>query len=597
MAVWPFRRKERKTLTAASVDLVQTGAAPWRARRSEDPWQREAWRQYDICGELRFAVQWISNAVSQADLYAAEYDPSTGITGDPTDNEAVQAVVASIFGGPERRPQAQSTLCTNWQIAGEAFILIRPRGAGLPDEWLIFSSTEISEVGGGGFTYLDPVDGRKVNVQPRDKLIRLWNPHPSRQVYADSAVRAAMPTLREIELTSMNIAARQVSRIALNGVWFLPEELDFAQNDTDPPGPTGLMELLAKAGEAAMRDVGQPSSQMPIIVPVPSDMLDLIGEPVRIDSDIPEEMIQLRQDAIRRLATSLDMPAEIVMGMGDSNHWNAWQIEEATYKIHVAPFLDRLGSALTEHFLHPMLRLMGVANPERYVLAFDTTEIISRPNRTDELQSLWDKRLISDDFMRAEAGVPDSAAPDDDERARRLLESLVVVSPDLLQDSNVQDVLGIELEEAPDPEPAPVPPQLDPAQMDPANVRNLPVRPDQSEEVDSSLVAAAELAIFDALSRAGARMLTREHRGRFQSTPKHELYMVIPTVVNGFDTDRLLADSFAFIEPVAAAHGIDAGELRQELSEYASELIVKKRQFSRDTLRFSLNGRFRGNRG
>lgn len=586
MALWPFRRREPASLTAAAVNLVESGPEPYRARKSEDPWQKEAWRQYDICGELRFAVQWISNAISLADMYAAEIDPATGLAGERTDNAQVQAVVDAVFGGTARRPQAQSTIATNWQIAGEAFMLIRPRGAGLSDEWLIMSSTEIEEKGGAGFEYIDPVTGKRVPVRPRDKLIRLWNPHPSRQVHADSAVRSALPVLREIERTSQNIAARLVSRIAMNGVWFYPEELDYTRGDDDPEGPDGLADLFARAGEAAMRDVGQPSSQIPVMVPVSSDLLELIKEPVRFDSDVPAEILELREAAIKRLAACLDMPGEIMTGMGESNHWNAWQIEEAAYKIHVAPVLDRLSSALTSEYLHPILAKMGVPDPERYVIAFSTAEIISRPNRTDELMSLWDKRLISDDYMRAEAGVPDTAKPDDDEAARRLLEGLVGGAPTLLADPSVQDALGIDLEVVPEgavPVEAVTDPDTPPAPV----VRALPVQ-QEPDDVDPALVAAAELAVFDALSRAGARMLTREHRGRFQSTPKHELYRVIPTVLSNTQSHALMADSFAFIDPVADAHGLDTEMLRTYLRTYTAGLVLDKREHRRADLVTSL---------
>ena len=37
-------------------------------------WQKEAWRFYDICGELRFAANWIANALSRATLLPAKRD-------------------------------------------------------------------------------------------------------------------------------------------------------------------------------------------------------------------------------------------------------------------------------------------------------------------------------------------------------------------------------------------------------------------------------------------------------------------------------------------------------------------------------------------
>lgn len=574
--VWPFRRRARdeKTITAAAVDLVERGPAAYAARQGEDSWQKEAWRQYDVCGELRYATQWISNAISLADLFAAEVDPATGLVGDATDDARVQAVVASIFGGMERRPQAQSTIATNWQVAGEAFVLIRSgRGAGTADEWLVMSSSEVTQAG-GSWKYIDPVTGLWQLVTGRDKLIRLWNPHPSRQVHADSSVRSALPILNEIERTSQNIAARLVSRIASNGVWLLPQEIDFPRKDDDPPGPQGFMEYLARAGEAAMQDVGQASSQMPLIGTLPAELLDSIKDPISFATELSAEVLDLRTSALRRLATSLDMPAEIMLGMGESNHWSAWQIEEAAYKIHVAPVLDRIASALTEQYLQPILTTMGI-EANRYILSYDTTEIISRPNRTEELVTLYDKRLISDDYLRAEAGVPDSAKPSEEERVRRLLEDLVAGAPTLLADSSVQDALGVELEVVP-PGAVPVDEVIE-GSTAPDNVRALPERAPQAEEddePDATLVAAAELAVFDALSRVGKRMLTREYRGQFQQTPAHELYYTLPVDRPSLArAEELLEGSFAFTDPVAEAAGFDPQAFRMKLTAYTATLI------------------------
>jgi len=582
MALWPFSRKSDDTLTAASVNIMEEGPAVYRARSGEDSWQKETWRHYDICGELRYATNWISNAISLADMHAAEMDPQTGLVTGPTDNPQVQAAASLVLGGSDKRPQAQATIATNWQIAGECFIIVRPQ-RGLPDEWIILSSTEVSERS-GTFTYSDPFTGKKITLTSRDKLIRHWNPHPSRQAHADSAVRAALPVLMEIERTSQNIAARLVSRLASNGVWLLPQEIDFPKSDTDPSGPAGVMQWLARAGEAAMSDVGQASSQMPLVMQIPGELIPSSTTKVDFASELSAEVLSLRESAIKRLALSLDMPMEIMTGMGDSNHWSAWQVEEAAYKIHVAPILDRLSESLTTQYLRPVLAQMGVANPERYILAFDTTEIISRPNRTEELLTLYDKRLISDDFMRGEAGIPDSATPTEEERTRRLLEELVRTDTALISDPAVRDCMEIDCDitqtgaggEA----------TTDPASAE-DNVRALPSRPaqqEESDEPDAGLVAAAELAVFDALSRAGARMLTREFRGQYSDTPKHELYRTLPVTVSEEMSQKLLAESFAFTDTVADAAGMDRHRLRYGLRAYTDDLLLRKEPHRRSEL-------------
>lgn len=594
-----FRRRPApapvQTFAAAELAQPDSPSAPLtKTRTSDDAWQRDAWYQYDICGELRFATDWMGNAVSLADLYIAETDPTTGLTTERAADPRVQAVGAQILGGASRRPQLQKTSTLNWLVAGEAWILVRPaERRGAPDQWLILSSREVRQQS-GKHTYIDPDTGRTVAVTPDNRFIRLWNPHPARQTNADSAVRAAMPTLREIERTSQSIAARLVSRIASNGVWLLPNEIDFPAGDDDPGGAAGVMAWLARAGEAAMADVGQASSQMPLVMTVPGELLANIQGPLQFASDMPEEILELRAAAIRRLATAMDMPAEIMLGMGDSNHWSAWQIEESAYKLHIEPMLDRLAEALTRYYLWPVLEAMRVTDWERYVVAFDTSELVTRPNRLDELNTLHDKDLISDEYLRAEAGVPEGARPDAAERTRRILERLVTADPALINDPAVRDCLDVSCEIGDAPTVGGSPTQA-PGPGDPTSsgAREIPARAPQTDEggtagTPPALVAAAELAVFDALSRAGARMLTREYRGQFAGTPKHELYRVLPVDVDAAEAERLLADSFTFIDGLAEAHGLVPERLRAYLGAYTANLLIRRHEHRRGFLAVGL---------
>jgi hypothetical protein len=97
------------------------------------------------------------------------------------------------------------------------------------------------------------------------------------------------------------------------------------------------------------------------------------------------------------------------------------------------------------------------------------------------------------------------------------------------------------------------------------NVRALPVRQEQPPEPDAGLVAAAELVVFDALSRAGGRLLTPTYRGQFKSTPRHELHTVINT---GPDLDKLMEGSFQFAGNVADAFGREPDLFRRQLQAY-----------------------------
>jgi hypothetical protein len=593
----PFRKETPaptpppKAVIASAVNVSKEGARAYHARKGNDQWQREAWYQYDICGELRYAVTWIANAISMATMYVAETDPETGLVTDATENSTVQAIGNSILGGPAHRAQHQATIALNWQIAGEVFLLIRPSRGAEPDEWLVLSSSEISEQS-GRFKYEDPDTGALIELNTAsDMLIRVWSPHPKKRSHADSAVRASLPTLKEIEKTSQNIAARLDSRLVGSGVWLMPQEVDFPTRSDGSPGVVGFVDEMIDAASMSLSNPGQASAQVPMVVQIPGEHIAAAKDGhIDFSTELSAEILELRTAAIRRLALSLDMPSEIMLGMGESNHWSAWQIEESAYKVHVAPLLDRLGDAITTTYLKPALEAAGVQNPDQYVIAFDTTEIISRPNRFDELKTLHDDVLISDDYFRSESGIPDDAIPADDERNRRLFEQLVKAAPTILVDfPQIAEAIGLNpVQAAQEVSTGPVASQ---PELEAPTSNTVPQRAQDNADgsVQASaaplnhLTSAAELLVFDALSRAGGRLLTRSYRGQFQSTPKHELHTAIP--FTEADLPRLLEGSFQFADNVASGFGIDHVRFGKIVSEYVSHVLVNRMSHDKSVLR------------
>ncbi|MGS2588091.1 hypothetical protein [Streptomyces hebeiensis] len=594
------RGTKPRVVLAAAVPVTGPDARDaWSARQGDTAWQREAWYHYDACGELRSAVTWIANAVSRAELYAAEVDPATGMPTGPTDNAQARAAVNAALGGPARRAQLQYTMAVNWQIPGEVFVLVRPgaparRGEAGPDEWVTLSGTEV-DYSGARWSYKDPMTGVKKDLAPDDLLMRVWSPHPRIQYHADSAVRPALPVLREIEKASQNIAARLDSRLAGNGVLFMPEEVDFPEQESGATGAEGFMEYLASIMAKSMQAPGTAAAQVPITATLPGELVEKIKH-LDLSTAFDASVVALRGDGIRRLAESLDMPNEVATGStGDANHWGAWQVEESTYKIYIEPLLDRIADALTQHWFQPTLTRMGVAAPETYRLAWNTSEIINRPNRTEDLKWLHDHELISDDAMRAEVGVSADDRPDDDEVQLRRLVRAVSAAPTLAADPAVAErVFGFELSAGPG--------QIDGGQGQPEESaapergpRALPAtQNDQPPALASSaapavpdgLVAAAELVVFDALSRAGGRLLKAPLRGKFGHVPKHELYRSIP--FEGSDIPRLLEGSFQFVGHVASAFAMDAGDLEKDVRDYTTILLCEQGPHDRERLRRAL---------
>ena len=581
-----------KAIVAAAMPMSGPGVTRvnrGRGYTTTEQWQQEAWYYFDAVGELRGPYVWIANAVSQADVHATELDPDTGKPTGPTEDPMATAVAAMALGGAARRAGLLRLLALCWQVPGEAWIIVRPaKRAGDPDTWLVLSGNKV-KAKGESWQYTDPFTGEMVTLTTNDRLLRVWCPHPNDQAKADSSARPAIPVCREIEKASQSIAARLDSRLAMNGVWVVPEEIDFPKGEHETVG-AAIMDLFLSVAEQGISNPGQAAAAVPIVLTVPGEQ---ISNAVWQDfaSAFDAAVVELRQDAIRRLAATLDMPKDVAEGtQGESNHWSAWQVEESTYKIYIEPLLKAIGDAVTELWFRPALIAMGMP-PERadmFELGWDTTAIVARPDDTENLRDLHDRLLISDDYMRDENGIPEDAKPDEEEYTKRLLERIVVGAPTLLSDPNVARAMGLEITVAPAATGATgdvqggelVAPEAAPDQNALPGTQG---QEPQAEDVPEGLVAAAELIVYDALARAGGRLLTNQNRGQFKSTDRHELYQVIDYDLKHFG--RLTEGSFQFVDRVAESFGRESGWFAGRVIGYVQALLTTKQPHSREALR------------
>ena len=171
-----------KAIVAAAMPMNGPGVARvhrGRAHKSQEQWQREAWYFWDSVGELRSPTTWIANAVSQAGIHATTLDADTGEPTGPSENQASQTLAAQALGGAVQRAGLLRVLALCWQVVGEAWLIIRPR-AGKSDQWLALSGNKVTAKG-ESWQYTDPFTGETVVLGARDRLIRIWCPHPDDQ--------------------------------------------------------------------------------------------------------------------------------------------------------------------------------------------------------------------------------------------------------------------------------------------------------------------------------------------------------------------------------------------------------------------------------
>lgn len=591
----PRSREARKALAAATATVPLTPGSAWSSwKYGNRDWQTEAWRLYDLIGELRFLAGWIGDSVSQARLYVAEINTSGEEAGEVTDAE-IARIGAEPLGTGSQRDDNLRLAGIGLAVCGETWIVGEGGATSDPENWFVLSPGQIKRMGskievsrpmqvGGGVLELK---------EGADLLMRAWRPHPNAIEQSDSPTRSALPPLREIELLTKREFAELESRLTGAGLMPFPEGLDFPRGEGDPEGMTGFMALMQRAAAANIQDQSRASAQVPIMFTVPDHMMEHIDkiQPITFWSELSEQIPLLKDKAIQRVAAAFEIPAELLTGLADANHWTAWAVGEEGIK-RIKPYLATIADTLTRGFLRPALERAGVADPERYAYAFDVAPLAVRPNRLTESLELWDRFLLSDEEAVKSGAFTVKQMPEQRERLRMILERAFAADPvALLSDPGVREVLGIpglapELDEAPALPAAPPPPPPAEQNAPPASAPDGPS--DEQAAADRMRFQLIRQAALRALALAGGRMTTpAERRGKWIDIERHNLHSRVGPVVPD-RADKLLEGAWSSVPDVATSMGVPAGDLQTFLHGYCVELLTRGLGHSDDLLQYGL---------
>lgn len=417
-----------RALTAAAT-RIETRVTSRSFIPSSESWQNEVWDYYDTLGEFRYGVDWKARMMSRVRLYAARIDP---IQDEPIrlDDDSLAVQLVSRLGGAVDQPSLLADLSTQLDVPGEGFVIAENRNGF--EEWQVRSRDEVRKRSG----VVEVVDENTLsNTQdwralgPDHFVMRVFHPHKRWHYMADSASRAARNTMRELELVNRHILAQYLSRLASAGIIIFPEEITFPVREefADQPDPF-MAEWIEIAAEAISKP-GTASGIVPIPMKLPGELVDRVRF-VDLTLQIDERIIEKRESAIRRLATQINIPAEILTGMGAVNHWGAWQLEEGAVKTAIAPDAEEICAAFTKQYLRPRLAASG-EDPSDMVVWYDLSEITIRPDRSEKAIQLYDRLELSGEAVRREGGFDESDKPETSELTEQAWKILLRIAPEL----------------------------------------------------------------------------------------------------------------------------------------------------------------------
>lgn len=475
----PYTAVRSLTASARRVNLDDPNAVEMLARvRNGNVWQSEAWEYYDAIGEIKYAFTLVANVMSRVRLYPARIDDPADApaalspkTDDETELRVVEALnrLKSSFGG---QPALMRDAALNLCVTGECNLVQTPATSFpiSPESWDIRSVDELSVANGRvSVQTTRNAKGDEIQVLPKNAFVaRIWRQHPRFSSEADSSLRGMLDLCAELLLLNRTFRATERSRLN-SGMMYLPDGLSVAAspdpNDIDLDGDDSVdpallagstssatadedefEEALIEAMTAPIQDEDSAAAVVPLIIRGPAELADKIKQ-FKFERSFDPALAERSDRVLERIMQGLDVPKDIVTGLSNVKYANALQIDESLYKAHIEPLALLICDALTYVYLRPLLRAMGVPEPEidRYVIWYDPSEVTTRPNRAEDADAGYDRYIVSEAAWRRSHGFTDDDEPTAEELAERLViergsitpefteAMLQVIAPDVMQ--------------------------------------------------------------------------------------------------------------------------------------------------------------------
>lgn len=425
----PTTINRTSSLTAAAQVMDPRIRRPY----NNEEWQIELWNFYRDLGEFNFGVTWFAEGMSRIRLTAARMQPGGDEPEIITEGPIADAV-SRLGNGIGGQAMMMRNLAIQLSVPGDCYLVGQHDPTNLERlTWTVKSLEEIrvSNVRNNE-SWEVRVDENIWEPLSRDSLvIRIWQPDPQFGWKAMSHARSALNTMRTLDLLNRRVTAQILSRLASNGFLVYPEEVTFPVRDEFKDAPDPFIAELVDIASKAVENPGSPASAIPLPLRVPAEYIEKFTH-LTFANELDEKITEYREYETRRLATSLRLPGEIILGRGDTNHWGMWQLEEESIKLYFSTTAELICDAFTKGFLQPTLRAMiaretdlGVDDIDDIIIWYDTSELSVRPDKSSDAVTLYKMGEMSPSALRREVGFDEGDAPDRDDLEEMIMKRVI----------------------------------------------------------------------------------------------------------------------------------------------------------------------------
>jgi hypothetical protein len=367
-----FRRDPEPLVAVARA--VDPGARIELGSTAPDTWQAAAWRYWHDLGEIHYPTSQVARLVSRLQWTTEpEVDLQDAFT--PPSLEEVARLVA-----------------LNLQVAGDGWLIrteFDKNGRRLDEaRWEVLSVTTAK---------------LKERTDRAEVSVRFWNPDPEDPSRADSAVRPALGPASELATLQAMSRAQSFSRIATAGLLLRPATKKPMLDDAGNPVDFG--EMLAEAMTAAIADETSAAAVVPIDLELPVDEIEHWTHLV-FERPYDNRVEQKMERAITRIALALDIWPELLLGVADVNHWNAWFLAEDTWQGHLAPVAEQVAGTLEA--------ALAEVDVETQITP-DPSELLAHRSSVRDALDAAEIGAVGLAYVRDVIGAEDEDAPTEDE--------------------------------------------------------------------------------------------------------------------------------------------------------------------------------------
>lgn len=378
------------------------------------PWQYEAWNFRRTLGEYNQAIDWEARAMSRIRLGAAEIVPGAD---EPKMLEEGPAayLMQNFCGGPPGHSQFLRAMTPQLAVPGEGWLIAERDNPTIPlnaADWGVYSTECVQSVGDRFRVRVGP--GKWRDLLPDSLPMRIYDPDPQYPWLATSNSEAAIPIMRRIFLIDSRIIAMMVSRLVMNGLMLIPQEGTFSVPAQYQQAPDPFVAMLIDIASKNIANPGNASAGIPIPVRFTADLIDK-WKILKADDPLDEWLLKERTDELGRLGDTLHISRErITGGMGEQNHWNAWQVSEEEVRLLFSTTAETICGGITKAYLVPMLRAAGAPlvgeQGGRIIAWYDISELTARPDKSAAATQLYGDGVITETAYRREMGFDESDA-------------------------------------------------------------------------------------------------------------------------------------------------------------------------------------------